>query len=195
MKSMSIKDEKSLLYMWDTFDHTNKDTKVSYTQYFQDIIQLIQSDLSEPYCIYTLRYFLYSWPWLCHFVYDISHPSGSIQKTIIGVVIGRIEFKGFAQSSSQDINIDSNGNIPNPKGYIAMLVVKSGHRGLGLGKELVQRFISSIKEANVSKIYLETETCNATSLSLYEKLGFIRTKFLPKYYWNGNDAYRLKLYL
>jgi peptide alpha-N-acetyltransferase len=103
-----------------------------------------------------------------------------MNSTVIGFILGRIEYK---QSN------------PKPIGYIAMLVVDPQYRRMGLGKQLVERFISSSVQANVSKIYLETEACNIISLSLYEQLGFVAVKFLPKYYWNGNDAYRLKLYL
>lgn len=45
------------------------------------------------------------------------------------------------------------------------------------------------------QICLETEITNTAALRLYEGLGFIRDKRLPKYYLNGNDAYRLKLWL
>lgn len=36
---------------------------------------------------------------------------------------------------------------------------------------------------------------NIPSLRIYEKLGFIRTKRLHRYYLNGNTAFRLILYL
>ena len=42
---------------------------------------------------------------------------------------------------------------------------------------------------------METEITNKGALRLYERLGFIRQKRLPKYYLNGNDAYRLKLWI
>ena len=45
------------------------------------------------------------------------------------------------------------------------------------------------------QVVLETELTNAASLSLYEKLGFSRSKLLKRYYMNGNDAFRLKLWL
>ena len=45
------------------------------------------------------------------------------------------------------------------------------------------------------QIALETEVTNAAALRLYESLGFIRDKRLPKYYLNGNDAFRLKCWL
>ncbi|TMW54184.1 hypothetical protein DOY81_000768 [Sarcophaga bullata] len=31
----------------------------------KDIMRLIQAELSEPYSIYTYRYFIYNWPKLC----------------------------------------------------------------------------------------------------------------------------------
>ena len=43
-----------------------------------DIIRLIQKDLSEPYSIYTYRYFIHNWPHLC-FMVSINH---IINKTI-----------------------------------------------------------------------------------------------------------------
>lgn len=45
------------------------------------------------------------------------------------------------------------------------------------------------------QIVLETEATNASALRLYESLGFLRDKRLPRYYLNGNDAYRLKLWV
>lgn len=45
------------------------------------------------------------------------------------------------------------------------------------------------------EVVLETEESNAGAQRLYERLGFVRDKKLPKYYLNGGDAYRLKLWL
>lgn len=47
----------------------------------------------------------------------------------------------------------------------------------------------------MSQIALETEVDNTPSLRIYEKLGFLRTKRLHRYYLNGNTAFRLVLYL
>jgi ribosomal protein S18 acetylase RimI-like enzyme len=44
-------------------------------------------------------------------------------------------------------------------------------------------------------VVLETETTNEAALKLYENLGFARHKRLLKYYLNGVDAFRLKLWL
>lgn len=42
---------------------------------------------------------------------------------------------------------------------------------------------------------LETEVTNDAAMTLYESLGFLRSKLLHRYYLNGNSAYRLLLYL
>ena len=49
---------------------------VSYAVYenelqMPDIMKLIQKDLSEPYSIYTYRYFIHNWPHLCYMVRDV----------------------------------------------------------------------------------------------------------------------------
>ena len=40
---------------------------VSYTSEAQmpDVMKLMRADLSEPYSIYTYRYFIHNWPHLC----------------------------------------------------------------------------------------------------------------------------------
>lgn len=45
------------------------------------------------------------------------------------------------------------------------------------------------------QVVLETEVTNSDALRLYSNLGFIREKRLFRYYLNGVDAYRLKLFL
>lgn len=40
----------------------------SSTRQIELIVDLIQNDLSEPYSIYTYRYFVYQWPDLCKLV-------------------------------------------------------------------------------------------------------------------------------
>lgn len=47
----------------------------------------------------------------------------------------------------------------------------------------------------IHKVALETETTNTAAIKLYERLGFLRSKRLHRYYFNGNSAFRLILYL
>ena len=48
---------------------------------------------------------------------------------------------------------------------------------------------------NVDEVVLEAEITNKAALHLYQSLGFVREKRLISYYLNGNDAFKLVLYL
>lgn len=50
-------------------------------------------------------------------------------------------------------------------------------------------------ERNADEVVLETEETNVPAMKLYERLGFVRSKKLHRYYLNGNSAYRLVLHL
>lgn len=56
-----------------SYDTRNIEDGVKYVSYkselqMPDIMRLIQKDLSEPYSIYTYRYFIHNWPKLCFLV-------------------------------------------------------------------------------------------------------------------------------
>jgi peptide alpha-N-acetyltransferase len=55
--------------------------------------------------------------------------------------------------------------------------------------------IDAMAARDADEIVLETEVSNTASLKLYERLGFLRSKRLHRYYLNGNAAFRLVLYL
>ena len=81
------------------------------------------------------------------------------------------------------------------RGYIAMLATKEEHRGKGIATTLVCKAIDTMIEKDADEIALETEESNTAAMKLYERLGFLRSKKLHRYYLNGNSAYRLVLYL
>lgn len=54
-------------------EYYNPTDTIEYVNYrdetqMNDIMKLIQKDLSEPYSIYTYRYFIHNWPQLCFLV-------------------------------------------------------------------------------------------------------------------------------
>ncbi|SLM37035.1 l-a virus gag protein n-acetyltransferase [Lasallia pustulata] len=140
--------------------------------YLSAIRQLISKDLSEPYSIYVYRYFLYQWGDLCFMALDE-------QDNLLGVVVSKLEpHRG--------------GPL---RGYIAMLAVKAEHRGQGIATKLVRMAIDAMIEQNADEIALETEVTNTAAMKLYERLGFLRSKRLHRYYLNGNTAFRFVLYV
>jgi len=137
-----------------------------------DIMKLIQKDLSEPYSIYTYRYFIHNWPKLCFLAVD-----GDNQ--MVGAIVCKLDVHKQV----------------NKRGYIAMLAVDERYRRKKIGSNLVLKSIQAMAAEDADEIVLETEITNKSALRLYENLGFVRDKRLFRYYLNGVDALRLKLWL
>ncbi|XP_064780820.1 N-alpha-acetyltransferase 30-like [Oncorhynchus masou masou] len=135
------------------------------------IMRLITKDLSEPYSIYTYRYFIHNWPQLCFLA--------MVEQECVGGIVCKLDMhkKMFR------------------RGYIAMLAVDSKHRRKSIGTNLVKKAIYAMVEGDCDEVVLETEITNKSALKLYENLGFVRDKRLFRYYLNGVDALRLKLWL
>jgi len=145
----------------------------SYTSELQmpAIIKLIQADLSEPYSIYTYRYFIHNWPNLCFLARHGSE--------YVGAIVCKLDYHKMMVK----------------RGYIAMLAVDKNYRKKKIGATLVSKAIEAMICDEADEVVLETEVTNTAALMLYERLGFLRDKRLFRYYLNGVDALRLKLWL
>ncbi|CAG0920791.1 unnamed protein product [Notodromas monacha] len=152
------------------------ETPIRYVSYESElqmpsIMELIQKDLSEPYSIYTYRYFIHNWPKLCFLAVDGSR--------CVGAIVCKLDLHKHLVS----------------RGYIAMLTVDKSYRKQRIGTTLVLKAIRAMIADHADEIVLETEITNKPALKLYENLGFVRDKRLFRYYLNGVDALRLKLWL
>jgi len=76
-----------------------------------------------------------------------------------------------------------------------MLAVDQDFRRHKLGTNLVIKAITAMKEQQCEEVVLETEVSNKSALGLYLALGFVKDKRLQRYYLNGGDAFRLKVWL
>ena len=143
------------------------------------IMELMTQYLSEPYPIYTYMYFLDLFPDCTIICYDKNKKNEKNELYICGAVVGNINRK------------------PNKiQGYIAMLAVEEEYRKKGLGKKMVELLIDTFKKTyKVNEISIETEVDNYAALGLYESFGFVRTKMYINYYFNANNAYKLKLFI
>ncbi|XP_015912061.1 uncharacterized protein [Parasteatoda tepidariorum] len=154
----------------------SNDVNITYHGYHSesqmpDIMRLIQKDLSEPYSIYTYRYFIHNWPKLCFLA--------QYGEQCVGAIVCKLDVH---KKHSR-------------RGYIAMLAVDKKYRKKKIGSNLVLKAIHAMVEDNADEVVLETEITNRPALKLYENLGFVRDKRLFRYYLNGVDALRLKLWL
>lgn len=82
-----------------------------------DIMRVIQRELSEPYSIYTYRYFIHNWPKLCFLAMDGDN--------CIGAIVCKLDI--HRQMTK--------------RGYIAMLAVDAAYRKFKIGTTLVQKAI------------------------------------------------------
>ncbi|CDW74088.1 n-acetyltransferase mak3 [Stylonychia lemnae] len=168
--------------MAETANTTNVEVdKITYRNFESEkdlaiIIGLIEKELSEPYPIYTYRYFVQKWPQHTYLAF--------YEDQCIGCIVSKLDdHQKHGQYEKQK------------RGYIAMLAVHPDFRRLGLGRKLISKTLDKMKEDGADEIILETEITNLSALRLYESFGFIRDKRLLSYYLNGNDAYKLKLYV
>ncbi|XP_064601871.1 N-alpha-acetyltransferase 30-like [Liolophura sinensis] len=160
----------------ETQTHSDIQEGIEYVVYeselqMPDIMRLITKDLSEPYSIYTYRYFIHNWPKLCF----LAMSSGQC----VGAIVCKLDMhKKMVR-----------------RGYIAMLAIDSEYRRKKIGSHLVLKAIKAMIADDCDEVVLETEITNKAALRLYENLGFVRDKRLFRYYLNGVDALRLKLWL
>ncbi|GAQ89761.1 peptide alpha-N-acetyltransferase [Klebsormidium nitens] len=150
-------------------------SEVQFRQYLGEedlptVMGLVDTELSEPYSIFTYRYFLNQWPQLCFLAYC----GGQCVATIVCKMEDHPKSRMF-------------------RGYIAMLVVIKPFRGMGIGSTLVRKSLEVMRDSGCQEVILEAEVTNSGALALYGNLGFIRAKRLHSYYLNGVDAFRLKL--
>lgn len=151
------------------------DDDVSFVGYRDEndmagIVELIEKDLSEPYSVFTYRYFINNWPQLCFLA---NRPNSKC----LGAIVCKLDMHRSRNTY---------------RGYIAMLAVEKGLRGKGIGSTLVRLCLERMKDMGADECVLETEVTNKSALGLYKNMGFVKEKRLHKYYLNGNDAFRLK---
>lgn len=158
------------------------------------IIELIEKELSEPYIVYTYRYFVNQWPSLCFLAY--APPSSSSSSPIPAAAAAKGEERGEEEGEGDGGRQEAVGVIVCKldrhlkgsrlmRGYIAMISVKHSWRGRGLAKRLVGRALEEMVKNGAQEVVLETEADNIAALALYERLGFIREKRLHRFYLNG----------
>jgi N-alpha-acetyltransferase 30 len=131
----------------------NKDS-IMYSEYRDEsqlkrIISLIEAHLSEPYPVYTYRYFLHGWPELSLLALHDS--------LIVGVIICKV---------SKHKNHST--NTTTTRGYIGMLAVDLKYRRLRIASTLVRKALDVMKNNGAHECVLETELDNIAALKLYQ---------------------------
>lgn len=170
--------------------------KIRYEEYTDErqlslMTSLIEADLSEPYSIYTYRHFVCNYNDLSILAMKIDNSNN----------IDTLDESNYNSLSTECIgcivcNIQNDRDNENTYGYIGMLAVNKLYRKQRIGSTLVNLVIDRmINKYNVDYVMLEAEYSNISAISLYENIGFVKDRRLYRYYLNGSDAYRLKLFV
>lgn len=112
------------------YDPENEVQYRSYESELQmtEIMSLIQRDLSEPYSIYTYRYFIHNWPQLCFLALH--------QDKIVGAIVCK---NGLYKNNIK-------------RGYIAMLAVNENYRRKRIGSNLVKKAIIAMQQMEADEV-------------------------------------------
>lgn len=131
------------------------------------IYELACSSLSENYNP-TLFLDLYKY-WPEGFI--IADEDGQIIGFIFGIMMSRTEAR------------------------ILMLAIDPKYRGKGYGGILYREMQRQCAIQGIREIALEVRVSNQAAIRFYEKMGFQLVGRISKYYSNGEDAYRMQLFL
>jgi len=110
-------------------------TEIQFVYYTSEeqlpgIQKLMEKDLSEPYSIYTYRYFINNWPKLCWMAIA--------ENECVGAIVCKLE-------------PHKNSTY---RGYIAMLAVNSQYRHRKIGTALVVKAINVMKQHGCNEVSL-----------------------------------------
>lgn len=75
------------------------------------------------------------------------------------------------------------------KGHIISVAVLPDYRKQGIGQSLAEQAISALSVLHVDECYLEVRMSNYDAINLYRKMNFQITRTIPRYYFDGSDAY------
>ncbi|MDG6997233.1 MAG: ribosomal protein S18-alanine N-acetyltransferase [Nitrososphaerota archaeon] len=103
--------------------------------------------------------------------------------TIIGYIMCRIEY-GFSHMKRYGLA---------RKGHVVSVAVLEGHRGLGLGRALMEEAMKGMRERGCSEAYLEVRVSNDAAVGLYKNLGFQVVTTHHGYYRDGENAYLMSM--
>ncbi|MHA2171268.1 MAG: GNAT family N-acetyltransferase [Candidatus Kariarchaeaceae archaeon] len=80
------------------------------------------------------------------------------------------------------------------KGHIISVAVLPEYRRRGIGTQLIDEVLETLKTLNnITKVTLEVRETNTSAINLYKELNFISAKVLSRYYSDGENALLMEL--
>jgi ribosomal-protein-alanine N-acetyltransferase len=81
----------------------------------------------------------------------------------------------------------------NQRGNLDNLAVDQRERQRGLGRQLIDDWITRSRSIGLASLTLQVNTANLVAQTLYLDYGFRIQRQLGKYYTNGDDAFEMEL--
>lgn len=81
--------------------------------------------------------------------------------------------------------------VPNhgrPLGHVKDLAVHPDRRRAGVGRQLLERAVCTLRATGVGSVKLEVRQSNAPAIGLYRSVGFVHRRTIPRYYDDGEAA-------
>jgi ribosomal-protein-alanine N-acetyltransferase len=75
------------------------------------------------------------------------------------------------------------------KGHIISVAVMPDFRNMGIGFSLVNQVLSALNSMHADECFLEVRITNDAAVNLYKKMNFDIARIIPRYYFDGSDAY------
>jgi ribosomal-protein-alanine N-acetyltransferase len=118
-----------------------------------------------------------------------------------GIAYSRSELRaGLALPTAEAIVAEHEGRVvafvlgSRPRradAHLITLDVDASVRRRGLGRRLLTAIEDRFRRAGVRRISLETAADNTAAISLYERLGYRKRRYVAGYYGPGLDAWRM----
>ena len=72
--------------------------------------------------------------------------------------------------------------------HLYKIIISNDYRKMGIGVQLLNESVRSLKHVNLESIYLEVQSDNLFAIKVYQKCGFLMIHRKKKFYSNGDNA-------
>ena len=97
----------------------------------------------------------------------------------------------LAQWPEQVVGALCGSKLAGNRASVSLLAVNSSMRGKGAGTSLMASLRRACMMNGIGTIQLEVRTTNEDAIRFYKRLGFSVSEFLPSFYNDGGDGYRM----
>ena len=137
-----------------------------------DVFAVLNLNLGEYFAPEVIQFFLAQWP-------DGQFVAESLTGQVVGALCG--------------------SKLAGNRASVSLLAVNSSMRGKGAGTSLMASLrracmmngIGTCMMNGIGTIQLEVRTTNEDAIRFYKRLGFSVSEFLPSFYNDGGDGYRM----